>query len=199
MKTITKNTSLLFVLILGIIFSFSVSGQMVKTFTTSDKVNPESQFIKDQPGQSFFNVKPEVYQPVYKSTKGSFPQEINHFYWDVTTIWMADYNKIVTYDNHGNILTEITADANTGDTTTGIVNTYDAQGILTESVNQIWNNGAWENFSKLFYEYDEMDNLTIVLQFMWQAGNWVANGGNKYTYTYDLNNNITEEIYPNME
>ena len=40
-----------------------------------------------------------------------------------------------------------------------------------------------------------MDNLTIVLQFMWQAGNWVANGGNKYTYTYDLNNNITEEIF----
>ncbi len=76
MKTITKNTSLLFVLILGIIFSFSVSGQMVKTFTTSDKVNPESQFLKDQPGQSFLNVKPEVYQPVYKSTKGSFPQEI---------------------------------------------------------------------------------------------------------------------------
>ncbi len=194
MKTITKNTSLLFVLILGIIFSFSVSGQMVKTFTTSDKVNPESQFIKDQPGHSFLNVKPEGYQPVYKSTQGSFPQEIHHFYWDVTTIWMADYNKIVTYDNHGNKLTEITTDANTGDTIAGFVNTYDAQGRIKENLNQVWNNGAWENFSKLFYEYDEMDNLAIVLQFMWQAGNWVANGGNKFIYAYNTNNKITERI-----
>ncbi len=195
MKSITKNSSALFVLILGILISSSVSGQMVKNFTSRDVSKPESQFLKDNPGQSFFSVKPEAFPPAYKSTQGSFPQEIHHFYWDVTTIWMADYNEFKTYDNHANVLTEISVDANSGDTTTGTVNTYDAQGRLSESLAQIWNNGAWENSYKTHIEYDGMGNMTVYLQFTWQAGNWLANFGYKYEYTYDVNNNITVEIY----
>jgi hypothetical protein len=109
---------------------------------------------------------------------------------------MPDFNKYVTYDNQGNILTEMKTNANTGDTTERYVNTYDAQERLIKSILQFWMNGNWENIEQYYYEFDNHDNLTISLHHIWQAGNWVAMDGQKYIYTYD-NNNITEEIAQN--
>ncbi|MBN3034837.1 MAG: T9SS type A sorting domain-containing protein [Bacteroidales bacterium] len=131
---------------------------------------------------------------VYKSAQGTYPQEIHHFYWDITTIWMADYNMMVSYDNQANILSEIRIDANTGDTTSRIVNTYDAAGRLTERLNQNWINGSWENYQRELYVYDEHDNLTITLFQTWQGGNWFSNSGSRNNYVYDASNHITEMI-----
>jgi hypothetical protein len=194
MKTIAKNTNLMFAVILGIVFSFSVSGQITNKFSLCDKMNPESHFLSNKPGHLSINVGQDAWQPVYKSTQGSFPQEIHHFYWDVTTIWMADYDKMVSYDNFGNMLNEIMVDANTGDTSTQIVNTYDIEGRMTTSLSQLWVNGNWENNQKLYYEFDEHGNQTIFLQQNWQGNSWVANSGTKYTYTYDINDHITEKV-----
>ncbi len=195
MESITKNSNALFVLFLGILISFSVSGQMVKNSTFRDVYKPKSQFLKNNPAQSFFNAKPGTFPPAFKSTLGSLPQEIHHFYWDGTTNWIAAHNEYRAYNNHGDVLTEISVDANSGDTTSGIVNTYDTQGRLVESLNQIWNNGAWENSSKTNIEYDEMGNQTIMLDYIWDGGTWMADYGYKYEYTYDVNNNITIVIF----
>jgi hypothetical protein len=180
--------------ITGIVISLSVSGQTNGVLRNCDNKVHKSHFLLEKPAQPSFNKIDEAWQPVYKSTQGSFPQEIQHFYWDITTIWMADFNRVVSYDNYGKILTEISMNANTGDTTDRTVYTYDSQGRETQILNQIWITGSWENVLRQVYTYDLNNNREVYLEQSWQAGSWVTVGGSKYVYTYDGNNHITEEI-----
>lgn len=195
MRTITKKSCPFFVVILGIVFSLSVQGQMVKNFRIFDKNNFESQFLMENQGQSFFINQTNLCKPFHKSIQNSYPQEIHHFYWDVTTIWMADYNKFLTYNPHGNILTEMKVDVNTGDTTERMVNTYDSEERPTEELHQLWVNGDWENDYKDIHVFDDHGNMTISLHQLWQGNNWVSNSGQKYIYIYDINDNIIDMIY----
>lgn len=194
MKTITKYTSQMFAIIAGIVLSISVSGQIAGDLRKGDNLIYKSHFTFEKPARPSFNGGFGAGQPVYKSTQGSFPQEIHHFYWDITTIWMADYNKMVSYDNYGTILTELIMNANTGDTSDRTVYTYDNEGRETEILYQNWSNGNWENNIRQIHTYDVNDNPEVFLEQMWQGGSWATNWGNKYVYTYDVNNHITEEI-----
>lgn len=177
MKAITSNIGLS--LLLGFFINLMVMGQM-------EKINPTTNSIGTEQG-------------ILKSVQNSYPCEVNHYFWDVTTIWMPDYNMYKTYDTHGNIMTEMQANANTGDTTERYVYTYDSQQRLTKEVYQLWNNGNWVNAEQYYFEFDDQDNPTIWLHQIWQGGNWVANNGAKYIYTYDINNNITEKIFQNWD
>ncbi len=194
-KFTTKMSVILCVLFFGISFNFSVSGQNKETVTPVKKGIFEKTHQKNKLANS--NLKTEAMPQFYKSTNDTYPQEIHHYYWDVTTIWMADYNKYVSYDNHANILTEMYTNANTGDTTEQYVNTYDAHGRQTKRVHQLWITGSWENDQQEYWEYDDFDNMTIHLFYYWQGGSWYPNAGEKYVYTYDINNNITEKIQQN--
>jgi hypothetical protein len=194
MKTITNYTIRMFALILGIVFSLSLSGQMTRDLSFSgDKIH-QPHFLVEKSLKTDYNAGNKAWQPVYKSTQGSFPQKINHFYWDVTTIWMADYDKVVSYTTNGKILTEMMVDANTGDTTERTVYTYDDQGRETQALNQNWMNGAWENNWRDIYTFDMNDNREVSLYQVWQGGSWVTQSGSKHVYTYNANNQITEEI-----
>jgi len=195
MKTITNFTIRLFALITGIMFTLTVSGQMTRDLSFPGNEAHQPHFMFEKSLQTDYNTGNEAWKPVYKSTQGSFPQKINHFYWDVTTIWMAEYDKVVSYNSNGQILTEIWMDANTGDTTERTVYTYDNQGRETQILGQDWMNGAWENNWRDIYTYDMNDNREVYLYQLWQGGSWVTNSGYKSIYTYDANNNITQEVY----
>jgi hypothetical protein len=197
MKTITNYTIHVFALILGIVLSLSVSGQMSREPGFPGNELHQSHFLVEKSLQTVYNTGNEAWKPVYKSTQGSFPQKINHFYWDVTTIWMADYDKVASYNANGAILTEMMVDANTGDTTERTVYTYDDQGRETQVLNQNWLNGGWENNWRDIYTFDMNDNREVSLYQVWQGGSWVTQSGTKHVYTYNVNNQITEEIVQN--
>ena len=86
-KFTTKMSIILCALFFGISFNFSVSGQINKTFTPVkkgifEKIHQKNKLV-------YSNLKTEAIPQFYKSTNNTYPQEIHHFYWDVTTIWMA--------------------------------------------------------------------------------------------------------------
>lgn len=70
--------------------------------------------------------------------------------------------------------------------------TYDANGNITETLNQNWNNNAWVNSTRIQHTYS--NNLeTMELGQNWDTQNgWVDSY--QYLYTYDSSNNLTEEI-----
>lgn len=187
-----KLSIVLCTLFLGMSITLAVSGQTNETVTTIKKGFFEKLHQKNKPENP--SLKSKGYPTVYKSTNSTYPQEIHHYYWDVTTIWMADFNLFVTYDDHANILSEISLYANTNDTVQRITFTYDSDGRLTESLNQSWYNGNWENSSRLVMTYDDQGNNLVTLSQEWQYPNWVTSYGSKNNYSYDNNNNITEEI-----
>jgi len=161
-KFTTKMSFVLCALFFGISFNFSVSGQTNKTFTPVKKGIFEKIHQKNKLVNS--NLKTEAMPQFYKSTNNTYPQEIQHYYWDVTTIWMADYNYFVTYNDHANILSQIKVIANTNDTLERIMNTYDNEGRQTESLQQYLNNGNWENSWRMVRTYDDHGNeITIFL------------------------------------
>jgi len=65
---------------------------------------------------------------------------------------------------------------------------YNAQGLLTECLIQLWQNNNWVNYSKATYTYDAKNNLLIYLSQSWQGGTWKDFW--KETCTYDANNNL---------
>ncbi|MBN1340518.1 MAG: T9SS type A sorting domain-containing protein [Bacteroidales bacterium] len=195
MTTITNNAAKFIIMVICLMMYITVAGQRINSFTPCDENKSVSQFLAETPAHAPVHTMPAQCKPVYKSTQGSFPQEIHHFYWDVTTIWMPDYNMWVTYNNQGAILTELEIDVNTGDTTGKTFYSYDNQGKQTETLYKIWSNGIWENNWRVLFVYDMYDNLEITLNQSWQNGNWFTNSGSKHIYTYDLNNNIIEEIF----
>ena len=190
MKTLKTITSLFCFMILGFALNLNLMGQInpIKQFTGINY--PGIHLQADNPLNNFPVISND--QPFYKSTQNSYPCETNHYYWDVTTIWMPDYNMFCSYDSHGNLLTHLRIDASTGDTIKKITNTYDVAQRITKTISQVWNNGNWENYEQYYYEYDEHDNMTIFLYYSWQ-GSWVPSMGAKNIYTYD-NNNMVEHI-----
>ncbi len=70
--------------------------------------------------------------------------------------------------------------------------TYDANGNITEVLNQMWNNNTWVNTSR--YQHTYMNNLeTVELYQTWDTQNgW--QDMDQYLYTYDSQNNLTEEL-----
>jgi hypothetical protein len=190
MKKFTSITHLICLLILGFAMSLQVIAQ--------------SQVIASSPGKTYPGIHQHAFnpyhplpvsgndQPFHKSTLGSFPCETHHYYWDVTTIWMADYNRYCTYDNHGNVLTNLKTDTNTGDTLELTTYTYDSEQRLIKRIFQIWNNGNWENSEQNYYEFDTYGNETISLYYFWQ-GSWVPAWGTKHIYTYE-NNKMIEDL-----
>ena len=191
-KFTTKMSIILCVLFFGISSNFSVLGQINKTFTPVKKGIFEKIHQKNKLANS--DIKTEAMPQFYKSTNNTYPQEIHGYYWDVTTIWMADYNYFVTYDDHANILSQIIVIANTNDTVGRIMNTYDNEGRQVESLQQHWINGSWENYYRAVFTFDDQGNGLVYLSQYWQSPTWVTDWGWKDNYTYDVNNNITELI-----
>jgi len=76
MKTITTYISQMFAVLMGIVISLSVSGQMAGDLRNCDNAIHKSHFLFEKPAQPSCNLGYEAGLPVYKSTQGSFPQEI---------------------------------------------------------------------------------------------------------------------------
>lgn len=64
----------------------------------------------------------------------------------------------------------------------------------TYVLNRRWINQQWENNYKYKYIYDSFQNRIQSLNSIWQNNTWVCNSGIKYTNTYDLNQELLEQI-----
>lgn len=194
MKTTTMYQNAMFLAILGLAISYTVIGQPGKPFNNKIETHHCNHFLSDQQVYPGLKTAIEPWQLPYKSTQGSIPQEINHFFWANTSVWMADFNRIDSYNTSGKILSEIYIDANTGDTTYGVFYTYDSQGRIDNLLLQNWVNSNWENAAKQMYTYDIHGNDEVYLELTWTGTGWDETSGRKYVYTYDANNHITVKI-----
>ena len=194
MRTITTYQKVMFAVLLSFVISIAASGQTSKNFNHNEKMRHNTHFLSDKTTNPDFYSGKEASANPFKSTQGSIPQEINHFYWATTSVWMADYNRMDSYSTSGKILSEIFIDANTGDTTNGIFYTYDSQGRIDNVLHQDWVNSNWENAVKQMYTYDIHGNDEVYLELHWTGTGWDESSGRKYIYTYDANNHITVKI-----
>jgi hypothetical protein len=92
-----------------------------------------------------------------------------------------------TYDNDGNILTELTEywdDTHWGtDWLARTTYTYDGNGNRLMALSEFWSAAQWRNGSRRTYTYDGSGNrLTEVIEHSYDSA-WVAYS--RYTYTYD--------------
>ncbi|MCL2290971.1 MAG: T9SS type A sorting domain-containing protein [Bacteroidetes bacterium] len=70
---------------------------------------------------------------------------------------------------------------------------YNAQELLTEYLQQSWQNNNWVNDRKDFYTYDTQNKPLTRLSQSWYGTNWVNNFRN--IYTYDAQNNLITDLF----
>ncbi len=149
--------------------------------------------------------------------------EFVRFTWN-GSVWTNNVKESYIYDVNG-FLTEFINYYWSGGVWTNMNKTtyINSGGPVTEALKQDWNGTAWVNNTKWEYSYDGLMNLTEVIEHMWTwNNNWelaykflytydiyfqlienlqLAWNGNsweddlKITYFWDINGNMTEEIW----
>ncbi len=113
--------------------------------------------------------------------------------------WSNDYRYTTTY--HPN-------DTSTGDSFvsdlahtmwTQQIENYDYLngsmfGMVSQEIEEHWENNAWVNDSKDTYAYSTGNNLIQRNNFSWDSGQSVWNNGERILYGYDGNNNMTMAV-----
>jgi hypothetical protein len=72
------------------------------------------------------------------------------------------------------------------------VNSYDEQGIWTESFSQSFENGAWTNRTKGYLTYNDQGNIIEALSQTWENGEWIDYY--KQTSSYDEQGNMIVQL-----
>lgn len=85
------------------------------------------------------------------------------------------------WDSAGNTLTD----------TRRYLYTYNAQNLPVEELQQLWNNGQWNDNSKSIYSYDAAGKKTTISYEAYNTGAWMYLG--KRSYLYDAQGSITED------
>ncbi len=106
--------------------------------------------------------------------------------------WLEYATMDYTYDDGGNIITNILDDGETKSKTTS---KYDRYNNLTETIIQIWGNGAWVNAEKKEYAYDDVvtDYQIASSIYTWDAdkNDWITNYSHKKVITRNENGYVT--------
>jgi hypothetical protein len=68
--------------------------------------------------------------------------------------------------------------------------TYNADGIKTLEINEMWVGSSWNNSSKIETNYDSNKNLTEEIYSDWTGSDWEIIYGYKNEYTYNADNKI---------
>jgi hypothetical protein len=104
----------------------------------------------------------------------------------------------MTYDTNGNYLTSLNElwQNNAWNNSSIVTWTYDGNNYLASLLDQEWVNNTWNNFNSILYLNDSSGNMLVKVWRDWQSG-WLNNY--KLTYTYDLFGNSITGKYDSWE
>jgi len=86
------------------------------------------------------------------------------------------------YDANGNVLTETIT--NTDGTAEKYTNAYNSEGLLTQTLKQVRQEGSWVNSERTTNTYDSHNNVTIVLEEQFTDQHWIQVNRRDYSYAY---------------
>lgn len=72
---------------------------------------------------------------------------------------------------------------------------FNQENKLTSYLEQSWDSSAWVNHFNYNMSYDAFGNSTMNTEFIWQNNAWAINYESNDVYTYDVNNNIMQDIW----
>jgi len=122
------------------------------------------------------------------------PQKVQNFYWiDTDETWMETGYTEFTYDQRGNVLSELTL-GTAGDSSRIVLYSYNSRGERIEYIEQYYQGTEWVNSQKETTSYDTQGNLLETISYTWQSNQWKIQWGYKTQYSYDIQNRLIEEI-----
>ncbi|MCB2408304.1 T9SS type A sorting domain-containing protein [Hymenobacter lucidus] len=71
---------------------------------------------------------------------------------------------------------------------------YNSAGLLTEHLEQVWQNGAWQNLFRATVQYDAHNRYLAWSNEEWRNNAWVTTYGGRATRTYNAAGAVVEEL-----
>ena len=115
-------------------------------------------------------------------------------YYPVTVVIDNSQRFTYTYDNNGNLLTELEEywKDNAWVNYWRLSYTYGNSGNLVTELVELWTINSWGNDMRQTYTYDNSGNLLIHLYELWSNNTWMNSHRN--TYNYDNNGNLLTHL-----
>jgi YD repeat-containing protein len=133
-----------------------------------------------------------------KTSTVSKPGKSKNYYWDSGALsWQYNDTSLYVYNGSGALTSETRRN---GIPYTRTLNTYDAQGRLTEQLYQNWLfSNTWVNSNRTVYIYNNQGYQIENRYDNWNTTTnaWEILYGNRNVLTYNVNNRITDNIYQN--
>lgn len=106
--------------------------------------------------------------------------------------------KTYSYDANGNLTNYLEQKwkANTWTNYSKDTYTYTAQNKIASRINEIWNNGVWEVLNRYTYTYNQAGIETLLLIEGWDGSNWFNN--TRFVSIVNGNNQYTSRVQENF-
>lgn len=169
---------------------------------TYDANNNQTQYIAQQ-----WNTSTSAWENNYKENitynAGNQILQMSDQVWNVS-VWENDWKEDVTYNGSGVLVSAIDQiwNGSSWDNDVQYINvvfhlwTGDIYSSLLQSfTGQTWNGSGWDDSFRVSETYDAKNNEIDYYSEAWQTSVWVKDYEYKDAYLYDVNNNITQDIY----
>lgn len=123
----------------------------------------------------------------------SLPGAQTIYSWEDPGLWDEELYSTFTYQENAQIDTNINYYEAGGTPFNRVTYAWDLSNrLIGRTIEKFDNN--WSNFSHIEWDYDQYENPTTELNYIWFAGTWQLTTGNRSTYTYDDRTYITEVL-----
>jgi|CZKP01.1.fsa_nt_gi YD repeat-containing protein len=166
-----------------VICSQTHNEKIIAPFLMAHKHSPQLQFLGKQPlGKKIQSIQQSRSLKKIKNNK----KLRSGIYRPIKVTCDDTLQYTYTYDNSGNMLTELneTWSNNVWIIYSKHTYTYDNSGNILTGLEEIWSNNVWVNSSRFTFAYDNSGNFLTGLWELWSNNVWV----NSYRYTYTYNN-----------
>ncbi|MCR5887203.1 T9SS type A sorting domain-containing protein [Hymenobacter sp. J193] len=108
--------------------------------------------------------------------------------------WVDAAHVQYTYNANAQVTQEVYTDSITHENLSQTLNTYNAQGVQTESIQQDWDGKAWENYERTATTFDAQQMATEEVTQEWSGTAWETYEGSKYENTYNAAKQLTSRV-----